>query len=251
MSDSIKVDNKSVADKKAPFLDILGRFGKFFLNDYHTFLIQKTERLASALYIVTGFINPEEPVRLKLRTCALDLITRTCDVNCLADAGADQFVARCAEIGTILETAIHAGLISPMNARLICDEYASLATFVKGNQGNITHSTAIGKNGTANGLSLKSPLENDRFVQENGYTVYKRQDGTLKKRQSDRRASILSLFKNRDRISIKDAVLSVVGYSEKTIQRELMSLVLDGALIKEGERRWTTYRKVAVNQNKL
>lgn len=246
MSDIIKDSQKDVEEKKAPFLNISDRFGKFFLNDYHTFLIQKTERLASALYVITGFIHHEEPVRLKLRTCALDLITRTCDPNQLAGAGADQFASRCAEIGTVLETAIHAGLISPMNARLICDEYASLASFVKTNQGNITHSTHIGKQDSMGNLSLKSPLENGRFVREDGAIVYKRQNGTLKKRQSDRRDSILSLFKNRERISIKDAAGSIIGCSEKTIQRELLALVAEGVLAKEGERRWTTYRKVAV-----
>lgn len=222
---------------------VIDSFRTFFLNDYHTFIIQKTEKLASALYVITGFIPTEEPVRLKLRSCALDLITHTCDANRFVEKGADQFVSRCAEIGSILETAITAGLVSRMNAELICNEYASLAHFVRNNQSRISDSARIGKGQSPSILSLKSPMENDRFQDYGLKNSSKGHTVPHKKRQVDRRTSILNVFKNKDKISIKDAVSLVVGCSEKTIQRELLSLVQEGVLIKEGARRWTTYRK--------
>jgi hypothetical protein len=37
----------------------------------------------------------------------------------------------------------------------------------------------------------------------------------------------------------------VRGVSEKTIQRELSLLVLEGTVRKQGERRWTTYSLAA------
>ncbi|MEK9176822.1 MAG: hypothetical protein AAB923_00845 [Patescibacteria group bacterium] len=220
-------------------------FRIFFSNDYHTFIIQKTEKLASALYVMTGFIAVEEPVRLKLRTCALDLITHTCDSNRFQEKGTEQFVSRCAEIGTILETAIKAGLVSRMNAELICNEYASLAHFVRNNQSKISDQSRSGRSGPMTALSLKSPMEDGPFQNYGRERTFKGQKTVTKKRQLDRRTSILNIFKNKDKISIKDAVSLINGCSEKTIQRELIALVRDGVLVKEGARRWTTYRKVA------
>ncbi len=57
----------------------------------------------------------------------------------------------------------------------------------------------------------------------------------------DRRAQILSILQTRDSVSIKDVTEVITDCSEKTIQRELLSLVDSGVLKKEGERRWSRY----------
>lgn len=244
MSDTIKDNKKNVLANKSQKLGSVEIFRNFFANDYHTFLVQKSERLASALYIITGFIAAEEPVRLKLRVCALDLISSSADSSRLFGSGVDQFTSRCAEIGTLLETALSAGFISHMNARLICDEYASLARFAKDNRTKIAESNGLSTAGLQAKFLLKSPLEGDAKLKDKNFSRTSRNgNALLKKRQSNRRDSILALFKDNDSISIKDAATSVIGYSEKTIQRELLSLVQEGLLTKEGERRWTTYRK--------
>jgi predicted ArsR family transcriptional regulator len=60
--------------------------------------------------------------------------------------------------------------------------------------------------------------------------------------QKDRRAVILTLLQRKDRIAIKDVTAVIRDVSDKTIQRELLALVAQGVLIKDGERRWSTYR---------
>ncbi len=60
--------------------------------------------------------------------------------------------------------------------------------------------------------------------------------------QKDRRATILGLLQRKDRLSIKDVSAVIKDCSEKTIQRELLALVAQGVLVKDGERRWSTYR---------
>lgn len=56
-----------------------------------------------------------------------------------------------------------------------------------------------------------------------------------------RRESILSIIKARGKVSIKDISDSVTDCSEKTIQRELMSLIDENIIVREGERRWSKY----------
>jgi DeoR/GlpR family transcriptional regulator of sugar metabolism len=59
---------------------------------------------------------------------------------------------------------------------------------------------------------------------------------------SDRSQRILAIVKAKGIVSIGDVSAVVTDCSEKTIQRELLALVEQGVLKKEGERRWSTYR---------
>ncbi len=58
---------------------------------------------------------------------------------------------------------------------------------------------------------------------------------------SDRAKSIMAIIKENKSVTIKDISRIVKDVSEKTIQRELLSMVSSGALKKEGERRWSRY----------
>jgi DNA-binding transcriptional ArsR family regulator len=57
----------------------------------------------------------------------------------------------------------------------------------------------------------------------------------------DRREAVMSLIRNKGSVSIKDISTMIRGVSEKTIQRELITLIESGMVIKQGERRWSTY----------
>ena len=59
--------------------------------------------------------------------------------------------------------------------------------------------------------------------------------------RKDRTDKILSLIKEKKEVSIKDISLAFTNCSEKTIQRELNSLVLKGQLKKIGAKRWSRY----------
>src|SRR3989338_539783 len=59
--------------------------------------------------------------------------------------------------------------------------------------------------------------------------------------RDDRRKIILALIKQKPAITVGDIAKSIPCISEKTIQRELLSMVIEGTLVKRGERRWSTY----------
>tara|TARA_B100000745_G_scaffold62803_1_gene37109 strand:- start:532 stop:708 length:177 start_codon:yes stop_codon:yes gene_type:complete len=56
--------------------------------------------------------------------------------------------------------------------------------------------------------------------------------------------AILDVITKKSPIHIKDIAAEVSDCSEKTIQRELQSLVHDNVVKKEGSKRWTTYSLV-------
>jgi hypothetical protein len=63
----------------------------------------------------------------------------------------------------------------------------------------------------------------------------------LDKGQTERMSQILSFIQKNKQASIKDIAGVVKGCSEKTIQRELLSLIQQGLIKKVGERRWSVY----------
>lgn len=227
MSDSIKdIHTLSLSVGDGHFRS---SFSHILKNDHHAFIVQKSEKLASALYLITSYLAVDEPLRTKLRRCALDLLSSTTDVRHTGEPH-ETFDSRCLEIGAILRLSERAGLVSSMNAKILCNEYAELASFVREHRdkifgGHITQDTK------------QAPPKTDSI----GHSIVHRTNNG--KRHSHRQSSILSLFDKKDRITVKDAVSAIDGCSEKTIQREIMSLVTDGVLLKEGERRWSTYRR--------
>ena len=61
------------------------------------------------------------------------------------------------------------------------------------------------------------------------------------KGQTDRLSVILDFVKKNKGVSIKDIAGVVHGCSEKTIQRELATLIRQGLIERRGERRWSVY----------
>jgi hypothetical protein len=70
-------------------------------------------------------------------------------------------------------------------------------------------------------------------------------DNNILKDIKDKRQNIIiALVKKHHTLTIKGFTSVIKDCSEKTIQRELLTLVAKGVLKKEGERRWSTYSMV-------
>lgn len=59
-----------------------------------------------------------------------------------------------------------------------------------------------------------------------------------------RREQILAVLRSQPGASIKDITDTVTDCSEKTIQRELNSMIQSGTVLREGEKRWSKYSAV-------
>ena len=60
----------------------------------------------------------------------------------------------------------------------------------------------------------------------------------------DRKQSILNVIKSHKNASMQDIQKFVTGCSDKTLQRELVSLIASGQIRKIGDKRWATYHVV-------
>ncbi len=59
-----------------------------------------------------------------------------------------------------------------------------------------------------------------------------------------RRERILGIIKDKGEASIKDISTTITDCSEKTIQRELIDMIKDNLILRDGERRWSKYKLV-------
>ncbi|MBV9349232.1 MAG: hypothetical protein JO026_00610 [Patescibacteria group bacterium] len=245
MTDTIKDDKNNDFEKSRLHTSIFETTSTLFSNSYHTFIVRKSERLASALYVITGFMPSEEPVRTRLRVCALELITRSASPFELKETGKERFEARCAEIITILQTAHHAGLISGMNAKLISDEYASLAAFVRAHLEKISErGYDLKKSTVSDPKTISTPIRHNGLgLLQRGSNAQRTETKGMNSDFNYRKKIILDTLNKKPNISLRDVMSFIPDVSGKTVQRDLLALVSEGVLVKKGDRRWTTYSK--------
>ncbi len=234
-------------------------------NEINHFVLKKGEKLTVALYLVSSFIPPEDPIRKQLRLLSIEILSFTTrrtisggGVNEESELGA--FVE---ELCSLLTVATVSGYISSMNSSVLSKEYRDLLTIfvskieqhVGGRREqnfspdffSIPDSQEFGTKGLREYDKRHSKrqtfsMNEDRTHKSDMQSVKKGkyQTSVRKEIKKDRRNLLIDKIRQNGRISMKD-LSDMKDCSEKTLQRELLSLVNDGVLKKEGERRWSTY----------
>lgn len=244
-----------------------------------TTFYKKTEKLTLAVFMVTDPLNDKEPLKWELRSAALSFMGFVRDVASGAAAGSPSTMklrSRLAGILSSLDIAGEARIISSMNTSILHEEYTSVAACVnqciknaplereetplstlletggkedsfdsienllarKGHNGRSKRqkiNSNPDSNKTYQGGSSQLKSIDEKTKNKEGEHITKRQEKN--KRQND----ILYVLQSRGELSIKD-ISSVVSYcSEKTIQRELLSLIDQGKVGRRGARRWSKY----------
>ena len=187
----------------------------------------KGQRLATAIYFITGFFEEKEPLRWQLRTLSLDLV---------GDKVKDKFnIVK--EITALLSLAKDTNLVSDVNHNILTQELSKLeeeakSPFIKTFFDEMTREEmTLPQPERAEAIKDKSSKE----PKELG--AWSRPSVKKKSRQS----IIIGLLKRKKEIMIKDVLPLISGYSGKTIQRELLAMVSSGILKKIGEKRWSRY----------
>ena len=232
----------------------------------------KFRKLVTALFMVTDMIENEEPLRKKLRTLGVEIIS---DINSIPI----QAGRKITEVMSFLDIALAINLVSEMNYNILTKEFFKLSesikeygrvrsvwleeflpntseeesqttkghlnytkTFIKDNPLSRTSQTRT-RIGVQKGSTLMNALKGVKVPQTN-------QDyNTLKK---SRREEIVRILETSEvGLTIKDIktkaqglpgkFVSLVSCGEKTLQRELVSMMKDGVLEKVGEKRWSRY----------
>ncbi len=231
-------------------------------KDSITYLIKRWEKISIAVYMVSSFIKDMDNIKWDMRNRSLSILSSLHQVS--EDAierhvMLDECLKELNILTSELQLAFSAALIGRMNFVLIFEEIE----LYKREVFDYKIKDAV-----------LSPLQKDFMrvekdfpesigpTEDKGHFLYKGHESIkdkIKDSQSakapqkvqpekpiqenriERRKAIINLIKNKDQVSIKDISTAMKDCSEKTIQRELLSLVAEGVLNKKGDRRWSTY----------
>ena len=278
-------DNKNKEiENQASYSKLNLKTVSIFQNDTQVaFIFKKTERLVSAIYLITGFLSDNEPIRWKMRETSTRLLSYSINLSSnqghryRADA-MNNFISASFEIISLLEAANISGIFSPMNCEIIKFEIERIVELVELKERGLNSKFLLSKNFfetsedysdsrsklaqtdtilnekdirktieqnsgketalEANSLKGHFPIKDNNKEEKVSMSFIK---GHTIKDKNKRYEVIINLLKKTKEISVKDVSSIVSDCSEKTIQRELLSLVDKGVLKKEGERRWSKY----------
>ena len=252
----------------------------------------KTNKLITALYMVTDILDKDEPLKNKLRTLGVEILS---DIS-MSKPAFDTFKIN--QILSFLDIASAVNIISEMNCGILSKEFLKLDQSIRESMGNDSEArpNSLGLASRIVNLSeffraeelqiSRTTLDIEKRGRENskGHTRIGVQKGsTLMKALSDktrglsdrnnreerpsglknfdilkkqRREDIINIIKtiggNATITDIKDKTqnlpigsqTTLTSCSEKTLQRELVSMIKDGVLNKTGEKRWSRYKLV-------
>jgi hypothetical protein len=211
-------------------------------NPKSAYQYKKTEKLVSAIYLLSNFVSDKEPLKWQLRETALELVSVSFDQT--------KIVPVILRLMSILQVARISGIVSEMNFSILKYEFDLLARAAEeggnsGAQGVIfpDHFFTVEKP-TEDNSSVNFPkghqVLSDRLSIRNSQDNVRTQE-VKHQDKSNRQDLIISLLRKNSELGIKDFTLSIKDCSEKTIQRELVALVSKGQVKKVGEKRWSRY----------
>jgi len=260
MSSQGHMDNKANSQQVEVF-DRLSKGNKLVLYFY-----RKTTKICSATYMVSDLIKDTEPLKWQLRKYALAVVSIR---NFLSDQAVFYTLEEgLLELDALLELAKVSRTVSDMNAYLLQNEIRKLLGEIKERSKEGFYIAELGPNFFETPKPAAVSFEELLASQtpnrpEENYKGHKRQDVrydfyNTKSTPESNRASLPVITPNSDQkghrkdeilkivraggsVIIKDITESIKDCSEKTIQRELISLVDQGILKRTGERRWSRY----------
>lgn len=249
---------------------------KAFVKDNDlSFIIKKTEKIATAIYLISNFLNTEEPLKWELRKIVTKLLKNLMSLNDTSLPNKEIVISKVqndfVELEVIFNLTYNSGFISDMNYQIVINEINNLSyLIVQHTERQISTSKTIFSNDYFNikkekdiqepiikdiVKDTKNPIKDrvvfkgnktdlESFFKDNNQAVSNNQkipfDRALDK-VSDREEKILQKIKSQGPLTIKEISEEFKDISEKTIQRELQKMYEKGQIKKEGERRWTKY----------
>lgn len=241
------------------------------------FINKKTEKLVTALYMVTDCMDTDDALKGKLRLLGVELLSDIYKFATLSPLDKYNRVPVCLtriyEILSFIEIAYTIGFISEMNTSILKKEFEGLATNLKSRQSKDKHFTFTLNSNMFETPEIPAGFNNKKTQIQSEYSIKDKRtpfntmsfinnssplannnnfnhtkNTTSLSDREDRNKRIVSIIKdkivfpeNKDGVSIKDISLAFTDCSEKTIQRDLNTLVSKGELKKIGSKRWSRY----------
>lgn len=236
--------------------------GFFSAEDYLLYVFKKSEKISAALYLVSGLLKDEEPMKWELRDRSMDLLNSsfTASSSLPGDKSVviQSLFTAALETISLLNVARISNLVSEMNHKLLIREIDHILSLLRDRLAANAESagyilsdaffktpdlfTSGFKSTGQSGISSdKRTISGENLLDKGVSKGQMLQNAQVHEKKSQRQDIIINTLKSQSNLTIKDFSKIIKGCSEKTIQRELLTLVEQGIVKKEGERRWSRY----------
>lgn len=242
--------------------------------------IKRAEKISAALYLMSNFLNDEEPIKWDIRKLSTTLIKNISELSFSDTSDRELKLHKTnttiSELSSMIEIASLASLVSKMNAEILAKELGILASTASRGRNNLNKLSPVKitrnffdfenkneyeANDTTQNRALNMPKQKRAAIKDKSQTrpnfpitsthylpdvseigkAKIKEYGSVAVKRNKRQSFIIQVLKKKKDLTIKDISTIFHDCSEKTIQRELSILVDDGVVIKDGERRWTRY----------
>lgn len=249
-------------------------------DSYGLFVFQKTDKLVKAIYLLTGLMSDKEPMRERTRALANKMLENAFGMSERIwgeEIYQKNLLSAIGEISVLFDIAENTKMMSKMNHQIITSELKKLSEFLVTSSVNYSSAKIAFEPNLFDGDYNYVPDQNfqatpliqnpnnikNNIIKDTNYlpkgqneiAVANTKNNSnekvsitktvapekIVKDKNSRQEIILSMLKSGVKLTIKDFAKNIKDCSEKTIQRELLSLVSKGVLKKEGERRWSKY----------
>lgn len=221
--------------------DVLGTefvYSKGFYNN----VFKKTEKIVSAVFFILQrqeqqvSIKDESYIASEIQKTSLALLALLSETLITDEARAHRHLHRVSQhlilLTSLVSVAVSGGVIAHAYGSIITAEIASVLDSVREYDG--------GGKGVAE-KSRVQPAEKKERVTSSPVESATAHTSAPAVVTQDRKERILEIVRDKGHVSIKDISDTIKDVSEKSIQRDLNSLIEKGQIIRQGERRWSTY----------
>ena len=237
---------------------------------FMSFIARKAEQLTTAIYLVTDTMDRVDPLRKYIRKISINLLGTSCDLRSSNAIEKSEIIIDMETLFTDLEVFIriakNTGNISDMNADILLSEVSKCVLAInshresevnklKRRDENMVASFLLDQVFSQEDLPkyLPEQTENQKDSKnsindiKNTDVVYKDKPQKSITNKNDiaikllRRKTILTIIKDNKEVSLNDIKKVINDVSEKTLQREINSLISEGMVEKKGEKRWARY----------
>jgi len=232
-------------------------------NTNFTNIYNKSYRLAAAVFLISNVIDQNEELKTKIRNLSLNLVSMSVGLKDINFPDTKKLIIdiekNALELMSVLDIACISGLVSKMNSQILNEEFqffiSELGKFAEKFE-NVKNasvknvfmdSSILDTNGVLSKTNVAcNVFASNLYGSGQGSVIGNNRGNEIKngngrKRKDMRKNTILDFVKGHNIVSIKDITANITGCSEKTVQRELVSLINEGKIKKTGERRWSKY----------
>lgn len=217
-------------------------------------LKDKIKKLTEAVYRVSDLYPDQEPLKWSLRDSAVHIyinLYRFLDFNGARNSKAlEEIIGSLSGIIHTLDLASLGGFISDVNFDILKREYSRLKDIMEGEGNAIISekkllispdlSDSNKDSGSKGQISKGHKRQNSKGHTSVGPSP-QRPSVALAGKQNKRQEVIINFLKNHGKKTINEISQNFQDISNKSIQRDVISLVERGILSAEGERRWRVY----------